>query len=189
MSGLSGVSTHGVGHDLVKYLAEVAHFFGITIRVTSGYRSPDSQAEAMFNNWVHLDHGKVYKVTTLPAEDRIKLDQYWTTAHSPTANAQQKAKAKADFLELAKAKVGSKSMHTRGRAIDVSREHIDQKVYRAITMHLHDVREGKRTDIYHFESLHTVPPVDQATKAKWQAIKNGTHHTHPPPHPPHAVWC
>ena len=181
MPGLTGKSTHGVGSDIVNYLDEVARDFGITIHVTSGFRSPDSQAHAMFDNWVKLKHGQVYKTSTLPPADRSTLDTYWTTAHNQKASAQDRTQAKANFLKLAKDKVGSKSMHTRGRAIDVSREHVNSHVYRAITLRLHEVKEGSRTDIYHFESLHVIPPVDEVTKAKWQAIKKssaGTQHGH-----------
>jgi hypothetical protein len=190
MSGLTGVSTHGVGNDVVNYLKEVAQFFNITIRVTSGYRSPDAQAQAMLDNWVHLEHGKVYKHATLPEADRAKLDAYWAIILDKNVAANDKAKAKTGFLELAKAKVGSKSRHSQGRALDVSREHIDKIVYEAITLRLQDVKEGKRTDIYHFESTTPVPPVDQATKAKWQALKNGTQkQSLLPPHSAHGVWC
>src|SRR5437588_742215 len=119
MPGLTGHSTIGVGQDIVKYLDEVARYFGVTIRVTSGYRSPDGQAQAMFDNWVKLDHGKVYKTSTLPPADRSTLDNFWAAAHSQQSSTQEQAKAKADFLKLAKDKVGSKSMHSRGRAVDV----------------------------------------------------------------------
>lgn len=181
MSGLTGHSTIGVGQDIVNYLDEVARFFGVTIRVTSGYRSPDGQAEAMFDNWVKLDHGKVYKTSTLPPADRSTLDKNWVAAHSHQSSVQEKAKAKADFLKLAKDKVGAKSMHSRGRALDVSQEHINSHVYQAIILQLQEVKEGSRKDIHHFQSPNIVPPVDDTMKAKWQVIKNkpaGTPHGH-----------
>jgi hypothetical protein len=190
MPGLTGHSTHGVGQDLVNYLDEVAHFFGVTIRVTSGYRSPDGQAKAMFDNWENLNHGKVYRASTLPPADRDTLDGYWAASRDPKSSAQDRSKAKADFLQLAKDKVGSRSAHTRGRALDVSRDQIDARVYQAITLRLKEVKEGTRTDIYHFESQGTVPPVDDAMKAKWQAIKSSSPapahgHRHPAHHPHH----
>lgn len=190
MPGLTGVSTQGVGPDVVNYLKAVAEFFGVTVRVTSGYRNPDGQAHAMFDNWVSLEHGAVYKVTTLPLTDRAKLEGYWTTAHGKTGTAQEKAKAKSHFLELAKTTVGSKSKHSQGRAIDVSRTNVDRKVLKAIQLRLHEVKEGKRTDIYHFESALIVPAVDEAMKAKWQAIKDGPRAHRPvPPHPSHKGCC
>jgi D-alanyl-D-alanine carboxypeptidase len=181
MPGLTGHSTVGVGHDIVNYLDAVARDFGITIQVTSGYRSADGQAQAMFDNWVKLNHGKVYKTSTLPPADRTTLDQYWATAHDQKSSAQALAKAKADFLKLAKATVGGKSMHSRGRAIDVSRQNINAHIYKAITLRLREVKEGSRTDIYHFESQSLVPAVDGATRAQWQTIKGkppGTTHSH-----------
>jgi hypothetical protein len=191
MAGLAGSSTAGVGKDIVEYLDAVAQFFGITIVVTSGFRSPDGQAHAMFNNWVKLEHGHVYKTSTLPEADRVKLDEFYTTAHKHKAGTKEHEHAKAEFLKLAKDKVGTKSLHTRGRAIDVSRTGIDAGVHRAITLHLQDVKEGKRHDIYHFQSEHPVPPVDEAIKAKWKSIKNGAaamphFHKHPGAH---FVWC
>jgi len=189
MSGLTGVSTRGVGRDIVDYLRGVADHFGIDIRITSGYRDPDAQAQAMFDNWSKMKHGTIYKKTTLPEADRARLDGYWTSAQDSKSTAQEKTKAETDFLELAKAKVGSKSMHSRGRAVDVARARIDQNVYRAITMHLHEVKEGNRTDIYHFESMSVVPTVDEALRTSWQALDDGPRQTHIPPQPGHGIWC
>jgi hypothetical protein len=189
MSGLTGVSTKGVGRDIVDYLREVADYFGVTIRVTSGYRDPDAQARAMFDNWSKMKHGRIYKKSTLPEADRAKLDEYWTAAQSSKSTAQEETKAETDFLELAKAKVGSKSMHSQGRAVDVARAHISQKVYRAITMHLHEVKEGSRTDIYHFESRTVVPKVDQAMRDSWRDLDSASCHPHKPPQPARGIWC
>jgi hypothetical protein len=189
MPGLIGVSTHGVGSDIVNYLKEVARFFGVTIRVTSGYRSADGQAQAMFNNWVNLKRGAVYKLSTLPLADRSTLDGYWTTAQRHTASAHDRAQAKADFLKLAKARVGSKSLHTQGRAVDVSRSHITAKVYRAITLRLKEVKEGTRTDIYHFESRQTVPQVDAVIRSRWNDIKGGSSVGHKGHHRGHGILC
>lgn len=188
MAGLSGVSTTGVGADVVTYLKEVAVYFNITIRVTSGFRSPEGQATAMFDNWAKLEHGKVYHKATLPETDRAKLEAYFVTANDAEAKATDREKAKTEFLKLAKAKVGTKSRHSSGRALDVSRTGIDTKVYKAITMYLQDVKEGKRTDIYHFESTAKVPAVDDAIKAKWQLIKEGKPKSHPPT-AAHAIPC
>jgi hypothetical protein len=188
MAGLTGESTERVGRDIVNYLDEVARFFGVTIRVTSGYRNPDGQALAMFKNWSKLTKGPSYRSTLSPA-DRSKLDEYRKTATSHAASATDRLQAKHDFLKLAKARIGAKSMHTRGRAVDVDREHIDSRIYRAITARLHEVKEG-RTDIYHFESAHLVPPVDAAVKAQWQAIKNGSAGIHPRSiSHGHGCWC
>jgi hypothetical protein len=186
MAGLSGVSTAGVGEDIVSYLREAARFFKVTIHVTSGFRSADRQAQAMFDNWIHLERGEVYKKSTLPEADREKLDELFDTAHDVTSTALERHKATTDFLALAKERVGSKSLHTRGRAVDVRRAHIGPGLYKALTLHLQEVKEGKRTDIYHFQSLENVPAVDDAIKAQWQAILDGSHAAIHPPHAHHS---
>jgi len=189
MSGLTGVSTRGVGADIVNYLTEVAQFFGIDIRVTSGFRDADAQAKAMFQNWARMKHGAIYKKSTLPEADRLTLNGYWKISQNSKSSEEDKANAEANFLELAKARVGTKSMHSRGRAVDVARLQIDQRVYRAITMQLREVKEGTRHDIYHFESLTIVPTVDEAMKASWRNLENGPHHPHQAPLPAQGVWC
>ena len=175
--------------ESVSYLMAVAQYFGIDIRVTSGYRDADAQARAMFDNWAKMKHGSIYKKSTLPEVDRLKLDDYWETSHDAKSSETDKKQAEADFLELAKARVGNKSMHSKGRAIDVARASIDQRVYRAITMHLHEVKEGSRNDIYHFESQTILPTVDEVIKASWQNLENGSHNPHQAPIPAHGVWC
>lgn len=174
MPGLTGASTARVGADLVSYLQEVARFFGVSIHVTSGYRSPDGQARAMFDNWAKMKHGRIYKTSTLPANDREALDVDWTTAHDRSASAAARSQAEAAFLERARTVVGSKSMHTQGRAIDVRRLGITSAIYHAIVLHLNEVKEGTRTDIYHFESRNAVPAVDDALRAQWQALRDGS---------------
>jgi len=175
MAGLIGASVVGVGRDIVNYLTEAAVFFRATIVVTSGYRSPDGQAQAMLNNWVKLEHGRVYKPVTLPEVDRAKLDKLFQDLHQASLHAKDKEQAKAEFLKLAKERVGSKSLHTQGRAIDVARASITPQLYKAITLSMQEVHEGKRHDIYHFQSMPTIPQVDAATKEKWQAIQSGSH--------------
>ena len=187
MSGLTGKPTAGVGTDIVSYLTELAAYFDITIHITSAYRDPDGQGKAMYDNWEKLDHGHVYKTSTLPAEDRKKLDSYWKSSRDASKTSAERTKAKSDFLELAKTRVGSKSAHCWGRAVDVSRGGIHHKAYQAITLFLHDVKEGSRTDIYHFESREVVPPVNEETRAKWKAIKGDVPHLPKPVG--HAVWC
>lgn len=190
MAGLTGVSTQGVGRDIVDYLRAAAEFFGVDVRVTSGYRDADAQAQAMFDNWDKMKHGRVYKTSILSETDRARLDEFWAAARNSKSTAQAQTEAETEFLKLARAKVGMRSMHSRGRAVDVSRAHIDQRVYRAVTMHLHEVQEGDRTDIYHFESAVVVPTVDEALRSAWRELDaGGYHHPHTPPRPAHGVWC
>jgi hypothetical protein len=188
MAGLAGKSTSGVGADVVAYLKAVADFFGVTIWVTSGYRSADGQAQAMFDNWVQMKHGACYKSTIGQAQWK-KLDDWFITAHDGKATSKDRDTAKADFLKLAKATMGSRSRHTSGRALDVAKSGISPAIYKAITLHLHEVKEGNRKDIYHFESIAQVPDVDAQTKAAWESLKDGKPHNPVPKRALRGVWC
>jgi hypothetical protein len=62
---------------------------------------------------------------------------------------------------------------------------VSRVIYTAIMLHLQEVKEGKRTDIYHFQSLDPVPAVDDAIKAQWQAIIDRSHAALHHPHHDH----
>jgi hypothetical protein len=169
-AGKGGVSgkTNGVGKDILDYLEAVAKHYGITIRVTSGKRSPDEQAEAMFDNWIKLKRGDVYKSSTLSANDKKTLDGYYkTAAEEKNASSADVKKAKDEFLKLAAQKVGTKSKHATGRAVDVDTGSVSKSAYKAILLGMEEVPEGGRTDIYHFEKESKVPAVTADMKAKW----------------------
>jgi hypothetical protein len=168
MAGKVTGKTSGVGKDIIDYLEAVAEHFGKNIVVTSGKRDPKQQAQAMFDNWIKLKRGAVYKTETLPVADRKKLDEYYQTAvEKKDASASDKAKAKKDFLDLAEEKVGKKTRHASGRAVDVARSGVTSGMYKAITQYLKDIPEGGRTDIYHFESTSTVPKVTEEMEKAW----------------------
>jgi hypothetical protein len=167
MAGKVTGKTSGVGKDIIDYLEAVADHFNKDIVVTSGKRSASEQAQAMFDNWIDLKRGAVYKTETLPASDRAKLDEYYKTAvEKKDASASDKAKAKKDFLDLAEEKVGKKSKHASGRAVDVAKSSVTSSMYKAITKGLDEVKEG-RDDIYHFESTSSVPKPTDAMKESW----------------------
>lgn len=166
MAGLSGISTTGVGSDIVAYLKAVAEHFNVTLVVTSGFRDAAAQGRAMFDNWIKLQRGLVYAQATLPSDDRKALDDFYNAAHDAKATAQARAQAQSDFLGRACAVVGTKSRHAQGRAVDVAQSSVTQAVYRALTRKMTEVREG-RDDIYHFESVGAVAPVDDADRAAW----------------------
>jgi len=164
---LVGRSTKGVGGDIVRYLTEVCKHFNVNIWVTSGYRSPRGQAQAMFNNWIRLRRGRVYSRRTLPEADRKKLDEHYRLARETRdATASERRTSRKAFLDLAEKKVGRKSRHSTGRAVDVAQAGMTPKVYKAITLYLREVPEGRK-DIYHFESRTRVPAVTDAIRAKW----------------------
>lgn len=166
MAGLQG-NTQGVGRDIVDYLTEVATHFDLTIVVTSGYRDASRQAKAMFDNWIHLKRGAVYAKAALPEADRERLDRYYRTAlEDANANGAERSAAQAAFMKLAGERVGTRSMHTRGRAVDVTQASVPAAAYRAITRRMKEVREG-RDDIYHFESAARIPKPGAADRRAW----------------------
>jgi hypothetical protein len=166
MAGVTG-KTSGVGADIIDYLDAVASHYGVTINVTSGKRTAEEQGKAMFDNWIKLKRGDVYKTETLTAADKQKLDGYYTTAKEDAkASSADKKRAEDEFKKLATEKVGKKSKHFTGRAVDVPQAGLAANVKKAILLHMKEVPEGGRTDIHHFESA-KVPAVTDAIKAKW----------------------
>jgi hypothetical protein len=166
MAGVTG-KTSGVGTDIVNFLKAVGENYKITINVTSGKRSPEDQGRAMFDNWIDLKRGDVYRADTLSAADKKKLDDYYKTAkEDDNASDADKKKAEADFKKLAAEKVGKKTRHAGGRAVDVAKGSVSDKAYEAITSQMDEVDEN-RPDIYHFESTSTLPAVSDEMKAEW----------------------
>ncbi|MBJ7309723.1 hypothetical protein ACFOLJ_11000 [Rugamonas sp. CCM 8940] len=169
MAGLHG-NTQGVGRDIVDYLTAVATHFTLTINVTSGYRGASDQAQAMLKYWLKLKRGKVYGKKDLPEVERKKLDAYFKTCKAdPKAKLTERQEARRSFLKLAGEQLGNKSRHCSGRAVDVTQASVPAAAYRAITLKLKEVREG-RGDIYHFESVATVPSVSADDKKSWDAL-------------------
>lgn len=169
MAGLQG-NTDGVGRDIVEYLDAIAKHFKVTLVITSGFRTPSQQANAMFNNWLKLQRGRVYKQETLPEAARQKLDGLYKTSRNARLGAQARQRAKASFLKLAMEKVGSKSKHSLGRAVDITQASVPAPVFGAITKKMRCVPEGDRKDIYHFESDAVVAAVAGADMLDWQTL-------------------
>jgi hypothetical protein len=159
--------TPGVGHDIIQFLNTVADHFQVAIVVTSGYRDSNAQAQAMFNNWLKLERGKVYKKATLPDDDRKTLDRFYDLAHDVKGMLTERQGAKHGFLALATKTVGTRTKHASGRAVDVARAGISPTVHAAITWRMKEVHEGKRHDIHHFESVHIIPAVSEADRKHW----------------------
>ena len=169
MAGLQG-NTDGVGRDIVDYLDAIAKHFKVTLVITSGLRTPSQQASAMFNNWVKLQRGRVYKQETLPEASRQKLDAFYRTSRNTKLSAQARQRAKANFLKLAMEKVGSKSKHSQGRAVDITQASVPAPVLKAITRKMKSVPEGDRKDIYHFESDALIEAIALADLQEWQVL-------------------
>lgn len=166
MAGIRG-NIDRVGADIVEFLEEVSKHFRITIVVTSGFRSAEDQAKAMFKYWKKLERGKVYSKKALPEADRKKLDQFFKTCfEDETASAADRTEAKSSFLELAKTR-GPKSKHLSGRAVDIVQSSLSLGAYQVISRKMRVVREGKRRDIHHCESVFPIARVTGAEKKCW----------------------
>jgi hypothetical protein len=168
--GVSG-KIDRLGTDIVAYLQEVGQYFGLHIKVTSGLRDADAQANAMYDNWIKLERGKVYAQAALPERNREEMDRNYKIAEETRAvTADQKKQAKEKFLELGRL---VKSRHSGGRAADIWLASITRAAHRAILMRMKEVKEGTRTDIIHVESVTIIPAVDDHLRTKWRALLDG----------------
>jgi len=167
LAGVSG-KIDGVGPDIVAYLRAVGEFFDIHIVVTSGKRDADAQANAMYDNWLKLERGAVYATAALSLKNRQAMDNYYKIAEeSDTATDADAALAKKKFLEIGRT---VRSRHSSGRATDILLNSLTPQARQAILMRMKEVKEGKRKDIIHVESLTQIPAVDAALEARWQNL-------------------
>jgi hypothetical protein len=165
VGGVSGDIT-GVNKDIIDYVRAVGVYYGANIVVTSGYRDPERQAQAMFGNWLKLNRGEVYKEDHLPVETRKKMnDAYKIAEESPKATDSEKAEAKNKFIELGKTIPG---YHTQGRAIDISRGSLPENAKQALDKELKQVQENDNISIWHYQKEDgAVSTVTEDTKSKW----------------------
>lgn len=165
VGGVSGDIT-GVNKDIIDYVRAVGVYYGANIVVTSGYRDPERQAQAMFGNWLKLNRGEVYKEDHLPAETRKKMNGAYKIAEElPKATDSEKAEAKNKFIELGKTIPG---YHTQGRAIDISRGSLPEKAKQALDKELKQVQENDNISIWHYQKEEgAVSTVTEDTKSKW----------------------
>jgi hypothetical protein len=165
IGGVTG-KTSDVNQDIVGYVRAVGEYYGVNIEVTSGYRDPTEQANAMYSNWLALDRGKVYSQENLPTATRKEMDAAYKVAkETPEATATEKTDAEKKFLELGKAVPG---YHTRHRALDIRRTSLPEKAKQALDIALKQVDEPKNPSIWHYQKEEgTILPVTEATKEKW----------------------
>lgn len=157
---------NGLGQDIVDFLDEVGEYFSVHIKVTSGLRDADAQANAMYDNWIKLERGKVYATVSLPAKNREAMNNYYKVAEeTPSATVPAKQAAKEKFLELGRL---VKSRHSGGRAADIWLASINPAAHRAILTRMKEVKEGTRKDIIHVESTSIIPAVDDRLRTKWR---------------------
>lgn len=172
MAGLQG-NTDGVGKDIVQFLDAIAKYFNATLVITSGFRSPSQQAAAMYKNWIKLQRGAVYNKQTLPETERRRLDTLYRASKDGKASPPARQRARTSFLKRAIEQVGDKSMHSKGRAVDMTQASVPAVVFRAITTRMARVPEGNRNDIYHFESSVPIPEVTDGDRQAWHAMAGG----------------
>ena len=174
----SGVSSAGVGEDIIQYLEELSNFFTTKLIITSGYRSPARQAAAMFDNWLKLDRGKVYSRFSLSPQNRARLDELWNLVHAEPGSGdagemieaeRRRLAAKDEFMAIAST---VPSLHGKGRAVDMSRIGIDSAILKAILLLMEEKKEGNRRDIHHFQADRTLR-VDASVRADWKRLAEG----------------
>ena len=163
--------TAGVNADIIKYLNAVATHYGKTINVTSGKRSASEQADAMWGGWSqHLERGKIYSYLQQNETVRKELDGFYNLAHSATASAASKTKARQDFNAKVISIAGGLSRHLTGEAVDVSLS-TDTKVLCALKVGFTYIEEKYQGVVkcHHFDirKFGKAPNVDDTIRSQW----------------------
>lgn len=163
--------TAGVNTGIISYLQAVASHYGKAIDVTSGKRSAQEQANAMWSGWAqHLERGKIYAYLQQNESIRKELDGYYNSAHSATASVADKTKARQSFETKVVSIAGSLSRHLTGEAVDVSLS-TDSKILRALKVGFTYIEEKHQGVIkcHHFDTrkFGNAPPVTESIKAQW----------------------
>lgn len=147
--------TQGVDKKIINVLNEASAHYGKPIVVTSGLRTPQKQAEVMWDNWTgNLKRGALYT--------KIKGNK---ELHKKLNDAYDSGDRKA-FIDLIKPDAKSFSRHVAGMAVDI-KKNTDGKVVAAIATVLHKITEGT---CYHFDDKgRTVPAtISENIKSKWK---------------------
>jgi len=168
MSTVTG-KTDGVAKDIIDYLTEIAKFYATEIKIHSGKRTPSESANAVFNNWTNnLNRGQIYVVDTLPPDKRSELDNCYKTAkEDPKAKTSEKKKAEEDFLKTAAETIGMKTLHYKGRAVDILKSNLtNDKMREAIKKA--PMSELLEPGCYHYQSPSAIGAVTEDKKKQWQ---------------------
>ena len=172
-SGEVNGDTAKVGSDIVKVLEAVADHYGATIDITSGWRSPEGQASAMWGGWnKHLakngKNGGIYKLLQKDGKLRAEMDEQFK-------NGDQNK-----FTALVVKNAAGLSLHLTGRAVDVSKKtalpHIRKALQIAGLRELEETETNKTTGVkivkcWHFDSERTLSAPNDATMKKFPAAK------------------
>jgi peptidoglycan hydrolase-like protein with peptidoglycan-binding domain len=172
--GKSRVSgkTAGVKADIIAYLEAVAEHYGKDIQVVSGLRSPEGQAQAMWDAWAgHLERGTIYAYLQSHPKVQEELDGYHVEgAETPSASPAAKQTAKQKFFAKVVSIGREMSRHLTGEAVDVALS-TDAKVLEALKVGMTYLAEKNKGVLacHHFDNRKhqgKVPDPDQ-DRAKW----------------------
>ncbi|MFN4171917.1 MAG: hypothetical protein ACK4GW_09205 [Pseudorhodobacter sp.] len=153
--------TDGVNKTIINILKDVSSFYdGTTIRVTSGLRSKEGQANAMFKGWTgHLKRGTIYVYLRSNTALREELDAL-------VEKGDQKG-----FVDLMmdKADWNQVSRHLTGDAADISTS-TDPKIIAALAtvMHYLEERNSEGIACHHFDTRKLVHPISDSIKEGWK---------------------
>jgi len=170
-SNLVTGKTAGVIPGIITYLNAVASHYGKELRVTSGKRSPEGQADAMWQGWgEHLERGKIYASLRANETVRSELDGYYNTAHAAHASAMTKQQAKQKFTMKIVSIASGLSRHLTGEAVDIALS-TDKRLLDAIKVGFEYLEEKYKGVIrcHHFDTrkFGKAPEVTDALRATW----------------------
>ncbi len=104
--------TAGVKSDIIACLQAVADHYRTEIRVTSGLRTSQDQADEMWKSWnAHLKKGTIYHLLKMNPKRQQELDALRTLGTS---------EAKTDFSRIIGDLGTGLSPHLRGEAVDIA---------------------------------------------------------------------
>jgi hypothetical protein len=172
-SGKVTGKTAKVGDDIIKVLEAVADHYNTTIDITSGWRSPEGQASAMWGGWdKHLakngKNGGIYSLLQKDEKLRADMDKHYQNAD------------KNKFSALVVKNAAGLSLHLTGRAVDVSlktaKPHIREALQIAGLRELKETETNKTSGekivkCWHYDSAGKVSAPSDATKKKFPAAK------------------
>ena len=144
--------TSGVQSILIDALEAVADHYGVTIIVTSGKRSPQDQASAMWDNWkTNLKEGEIYAALKGDRETLKTLQDAYDGNDRKT-------------FDSTVTKIASKlSRHLSGDAVDV-KMNTDAKAVKAMASMFNHIEEKT---CHHFDTKRAPSSINDSVKSKW----------------------
>jgi hypothetical protein len=175
-------TTDGVDGELLDFLDAVGELQGSHLKITSGFRTKDEQAQDMFDGWTttltRKDEatgeripGGVYG-NKISDADRHELTELHARAHDLTATENERAEAKAKFLDRVKLAYAGGSQHEQGKAIDLASGTVTPEADAILKEYLHYQSEGANGACYHVDTrLKKSLPSKDELRRKWDSLK------------------